>query len=175
MKKTQPNESMPRKVGPLNKMAMDAALDTPLVNHRLRATARFCHAEVSKQFTLVWAARGCSISICKTCFSSLSGGQRMMFVHDAPPARQFCADPWSTEIREVHAPQHIGWPVGQFHATLILLTDAKATTYRVCLTVRDQEVDGSNPFAPTISSPYYNSVRHAFLECLVGHFWRRPI
>jgi len=80
---------MPRKVGPLNKMAMDAALDTPLVNHRLRATARFCHAEVSKQFTLVWAARGCSISICKTCFSSLSGGQRMMFVHDAPPAGNF--------------------------------------------------------------------------------------
>jgi len=30
MKKTQPNESMPRKVGPLNNMAMDAALDTAL-------------------------------------------------------------------------------------------------------------------------------------------------
>jgi hypothetical protein len=58
MKKTQPSESIPRKVGPLNKMAMGPALDTPLVNHRLRATARFCRAEVSKQFTLIWAARG---------------------------------------------------------------------------------------------------------------------
>ena len=38
------------------------------------------------------------------------------------------------------------WPIPE---TLILVTNAKATTYRICLTVRDQEVDGSNPFAPT--------------------------
>jgi hypothetical protein len=48
MKKVQPNESIPRKVGPLKKLAIDTALDTPPVNHRRRATAHFCRTEVSK-------------------------------------------------------------------------------------------------------------------------------